>query len=122
AAGPAGGAVMLAGDEGLTVADDLKEKGVDLATRTKVAAVAGVAAGAGVAMPLAGPSIKATLGLYALGGPGAFVAQQAATREILNQANYRDLAVQYDPLDPTGLALSSLIPAPFAALGVRANI
>lgn len=114
------GAVALGSDEAMVVADDLARSGVDPATRMQAGAVAGVAAAAGVVLPVAAPgSILKTAGLWALGGPGAFVAQQAATREILAQADYGDLAAQYDPLDPVGLAVSSLVPAGFAAWAVR---
>lgn len=114
------GAVALGSDEAMVVADDLARAGVDPATRMQAGAVAGVAAAAGVVLPVAAPgSILKTAGLWALGGPGAFVAQQAATREILAQSDYGDLAAQYDPLDPVGLAVSSLVPAGFAAWAVR---
>ena len=114
------GAVALGADESMVVADDLMREGVDPATRMKAGMVAGVAAAAGVVLPVAAPgSVAKTVGLWALGGPGAFVAQQAATREILASANYGDLAAQYDPLDPVGLAVSSLVPAGFAAWAMR---
>jgi hypothetical protein len=71
---------------------------------------------------MAGSTLKATAALYLAGGPGGFMAQQAATRSILADANYEDLAKQYDPLDPLGLAVSTLIPLPFAAYGARANL
>ena len=110
------GAVALGADEAMVTADDMARQGVDPATRMKAGAVAGVAAAAGVLLPVAAPgSIAKTVGLWALGGPGAFVAQQQATREILGQADYKQLAEQYDPLDPVGLLVSSLVPAGFAA-------
>lgn len=113
------GATMLAVDEGMQTADDLALQGVDKATRTKVGAVAGGAAAAGVLLPVAAPgSVAKTVGLWALGGPGAFVAQQATTREILKSADYRQLAEQYDPLDPVGLAVASFIPGVFGAHAV----
>lgn len=122
AAGPVGAAAALGVDEALTTHDELTSKGVDKNTADKVALVTGVASGAGIVLPMSGATVAKTAGLYALGGPGAFVAQQAATREILSTANYGDLAKQYDPLDPVGLAMSALIPLPFAAWGIRANV
>lgn len=110
------GAVALGADEAMVTADDLARQGVDQQTRMKAGAVAGVSAAAGVLLPVAAPgSVAKTVGLWALGGPGAFVAQQQATREILGQADYKQLAEQYDPLDPVGLLVSSLVPAGFAA-------
>jgi len=118
--GALAGATMLGGDEGLTAADDLARQGVDIKTRTQVGALTGATAAAGVLLPVAAPASKlATAGLWAVGGPGAFVAQQAATREILRSANYKELAEAYDPLDPVGLAVSSLVPAGFAAYALH---
>ena len=45
--------------------------------------------------------------------------QNAATREILKNADYSKLAEQYDPLDPVGLTLSTLLPLGFGALAMR---
>ena len=119
AAGPLA-PVLLGGDEGLTEADKLKQQGVDLETRTKAAAVQGVAAGLSVAIPVAVPSSVLKTGVaVAVGGPGMFVAQNAAERAILNNAGYEKIASQYDPLDPVGLALSTLVPAGFGAAAVR---
>lgn len=121
-AGPYGGAALLAGDETLAAADELQRQGVDRDTALKAGAVQGAAAGVGVVLPIVGSTAVRTVGLYALGGPGAFMAQQAATSEILERANYGELAQQYDPLDPTGLAVSALFPLPFAGMGLRANL
>ena len=118
-AGPVPGAVMLGVDEGMQTSDDLKQQGVDKNTRMKVGAVAGVVSTASVMLPVAAPgSIPKTVGLWAAGGPGSFMAQQAATREILKDANYEDLAKQYDPLDLTGVLVASAVPAGFAAYAV----
>lgn len=120
AAGPIPGAAITGADEGLTEADRLKEQGVDAATRTKVGMVAGAAAAGAVALPIAGTTALGTAGLVAAGGPGGFVAQQAASRAILENAGYDRVASQYDPFDPVGLALSTLVPAAFGAYGLRA--
>jgi hypothetical protein len=122
ALGPAAGAVAFGGSEAGVTYEDLTRQGVDPATAGKAAAVSGVVNAASVVLPMAGPTLKATAGLYLAGGPGAFMAQQAATRAILEHADYGELAKQYDPLDPLGLTLSTLIPLPFAAHGARAVI
>ncbi|MES2241868.1 MAG: hypothetical protein V4639_03255 [Pseudomonadota bacterium] len=114
------GAVVLGVDEGMTVGSDLATQGVDKTTRTKVGALTGASAAAGVLLPVAAPSsYLATAGLVAAGGPGAFMAQQAATRSILREANYKDLAEAYDPLDPMGLAVSTLVPVGFAGYAMH---
>jgi hypothetical protein len=41
------------------------------------------------------------------------------TRDILNNADYSNLADQYDPFDPVGLAVSTLVPAAFGAWALR---
>lgn len=119
AAGPVAGAGLLGFDEGLTTADALRLQGVDEATRTKVGAVAGVAAAAAPLLPVAGKTVAQTVGLVGVGGPGAFMAQQAATRQILQDAGYENLSTQYDPFDPVGLAVSTLVPAGFGAWAMR---
>lgn len=120
--GPLAGAAVVGAGEGAAATDDLQRAKVDDATAAKAGLLAGGAAALGVVLPVAGSTLARTGMLYLAGGPGAFMAQQAATREILERANYADLAKQYDPLDPTGLALSSLFPLPFAAHGALRNI
>lgn len=119
AAGPVPGAVLTGSDEGMTEADRLKAEGVDIQTRTKVGAVAGAVAGVSVVLPIAGKGLGQTAGLVALGGPGGFIVQQAMSKSILENADYDKLATQYDPFDPVGLAVSTLVPAGFGAYGMR---
>lgn len=119
AAGPLGGALLTGVDEGLTASDQLRLQGVDLETRTQAGAVIGAVSGASVLLPVAGKTAAQTAGLIALGGPAAFMGQQAAVREILQSADYSKLADQYDPFDPVGLAVSTLVPAGFGAFAMR---
>lgn len=112
---------LVAGDAALSEADKLKQQGVDLGTRTAAGAVAGLSAGVAVALPVVGKTVAQTAGLVLAGGPGGFVAQNAAERAILANAGYDKLASQYDPLDPVGLALSTLVPAGFGAVALRAR-
>lgn len=117
--GPLAGAAAFGGSEGLTAADDLAAQGVDKATRTKVGLVTGAVNAAGVALPVAGNTLAKTAGLVAVGGPASFITQQLATREILKDADYHAIAQQYDPLDPVGLAVATLVPAGFATAAMR---
>ena len=122
------GAAMLAGplgvvgagaEEALSVSSDLEREGVsNFTTRAKAATVQGAGL-ALAALPAAAPTLWGTAALYAVGGPGGFMAQQALTREILRGGGYERQAASYDPLDPVGLAVSSLVPLPFAAYGLR---
>ncbi|SIT25403.1 hypothetical protein [Achromobacter sp. MFA1 R4] len=116
---PLTGAMLTGADEGVTASDELRRQGVDLATRASVGAVTGVTTGVGVALPVAGKTLAGTLGYAAGGGPGLFIAQQQMTRDILNNADYSNLADQYDPFDPVGLAVSTLVPAAFGAWALR---
>lgn len=120
--GPAAGAVAFGGSEAASTYTDLRHEGVDSGTAGQAAAVSGVLNAAGVLLPMAGPTLKATAALYLAGGPGGYMAQQALTREVLSRAGYDDIGKKYDPLDPVGLALSALIPLPFAAHGALRNV
>lgn len=113
--GPYGGAAAFGVSEGLTDADNLAAQGVDKATRTKVGAVSAAVNAAGVALPVVGKTLAQTAALVAVGGPLSFITQQQATRSILEAADYHDIAKQYDPLDPVGLTVATLVPAGFAA-------
>lgn len=117
--GPVGGAVVAGAEEGFSTADDLAQQGVDLATRTQVGAVTAAFTAGSFALPVAGQTWKATAGLAVAGGPASFIGQNAATREILANADYASLANQYDPFDPVGLTLSTLLPLGFGALAMR---
>lgn len=117
--GPVGGAFAFGGSEGMTAAEDLAVQGVDKATRTKVGAVTAAMNTAGVLLPVAGNTLAKTATLVAVGGPGSFIAQQAAINHILSSADYGEIAKQFDPLDPMGLIVSTLVPAGFAAYAKR---
>lgn len=119
ALGPVAGAAAFGGSEGLTTAEDLANQGVDQQTRSKVGAVTGAMSAAGVVLPVAGKTLAQTAGLVLVGGPASFMAQQQATRSILENANYGEIAKQYDPLDPVGLTIATLLPAGFAAYAKR---
>lgn len=117
--GPVAGAVALAIDEGNTTTQNLRVQGVDTATAAKVGAVTGVVSGVGAVLPIAGPTVKATVGLIAAGGPASYVAQEAAAREILQRAGYGEEAAKHDPTDPLGLALSVAIPGFVGGIHIR---
>lgn len=117
--GPVPGAVVAGAEEGFTVSDNLAQEGVDLATRTKVGAVTAVTNAVSFALPVAGKTVGQTVGLALAGGPVSFIAQNAASRKILQDADYTKLADQYDPFDPLGLALSTILPLGFGAMAMR---
>lgn len=119
AVGPGPGAVVAGAEEGFSTSDALAQQGVDLNTRTKVGGVTAAITAASFALPVAGKTVLQTAGLALAGGPVAFMAQNAANKAILKDADYTKLADQYDPFDPMGLALSTLIPLGFGALAMR---
>lgn len=121
-AGPAGAVVGTGIDEGATGFMEMRDRGVDTATAAKAGAVRGVAMAASVAMPVVGKTLARTAGLVAVGGPGLFVAEQSATREILQRARYGQIASEYDPLDPVGLALSVAVPGAIGVAMHRARV
>lgn len=119
ALGPVAGALAAGAEEGFTESEKLAQQGVSVETRSQVGAVTGALTALGFALPVAGQTVRGTVGLALAGGPVSFVAQQAATREILSNAGYDRLADQYDPLDPVGLALSTLVPLGFGMAAMR---
>ena len=113
------GAAAFGLSEGMTTSEDLAEQGVDADTRQKVGTVTGVVSGASVLLPIAGTSLLKTAGLVAAGGPAAYIAQETIIKDILEEADYQKIADQHDPLDPVGLAVSTLLPAAFGAMAMR---
>jgi hypothetical protein len=112
---------LFGADEGLTQMDALQRQGVDTATAAAAGGVAAAVNTAGFLIPVAGKTVAGTIGLGTVSGPASFIAQQAATREILSRADYSKLAEQFDPLDPVGLGMS-LLPFGFGAWAMRARV
>lgn len=119
ALGPVAGAAAFGTSEALSTSDQLQRQGVDAKTARMAGAATGVISAVGVGLPAAGRTLTTTAALVAAGGPASFAAQQALTREILQRGGYQKQAEGYDPFDPVGLAVSTLAPLPFAALGLR---
>lgn len=102
-------------DETINEAQRLADQGVDVETRNKAAAVHGAMTAAATAIPVAGRTKLQTAALALVGGPTAFMAEQATINKILDDADYSDIAAQYDPFDITGLLLSTAAPLTFGA-------
>lgn len=105
--GPLASAGGTALSEGGASFEELRAQSVDAKTAAKVAAVRGGAAAVTVAIPVAGSTLARTAGLVAAGGPGTYVAENLAAREILRAADYSKLAEQTDPFDPLGLTVAT---------------
>lgn len=113
------GATLAGASEGETVSQGLREKGVDLGTRTAVGAVAGTGAALAGVIPVAGSTLGRTIALGLAAGPGLQVAQTAMTKAVLQSAGYRQLSDQYDPFDPVAVAVSAATAGIFGAWGYR---
>lgn len=117
AAGPYGGAALAGAEETNTVFQRLKGEGVDPTTAFKAGVVQGGISAAGAVLPVGGSTLARTAALTLFGGPGAFMAQEALSRKILEA--YPEQAKKHDPTDGLGLALSLAIPGAFGALHLR---
>ncbi|QUN44133.1 hypothetical protein KEH56_33530 [Burkholderia cenocepacia] len=121
---PFTGAVLTGASEGETTSQGLREKGVDLSTRTAAGVVAGTGAALAGVIPVAGGTIARTVALGLAAGPGLQIAQTAITKAVLQSAGYQQLSDQYDPFDPLAIAISGITSAifgKFAYRGVRAE-
>lgn len=114
AAGPAG-LLNLGVDQGATEMANLRDQGVDASTAAKSGAVAGVVAPLSLLLPMTGANAWIRAAKGAAGGVAATAGQAEAERLILQHGGYDKLASQYDPLDPTALALGAIVPAVFGA-------
>lgn len=112
-------AVGLGSDEGINESLRLQDAGVDQVTANKAGVVRGLSTAVSTALPGVGPTLAKSVGLVAVAGPGAFMADQAAIKSILENANYADKAAEYDPFDVTNLLLSSVPGAVVAGLSLR---
>ena len=110
------GAIPLGLEEGNTVAQKLLTEGVDPGTAIKVGAIQGGIAAAGVVLPIGANTWAKTIGLIAAGGPGSFMAQAQLSKNILENAGYNDQASLYNPFDPLGLAVSTVLPGAFGGI------
>jgi hypothetical protein len=102
--------------EGTADALRLQDEGVDPSTAAKVGAIKGVATGVGIALPIAGKTLGQTAALVLGGGPASFMAEQQASKMILDSADYGAIARQYNPFDPVGLTISALVPGAVAGV------
>lgn len=119
--GPAAAIVGTGVDEGITGTQELQDRGVDPATAAKVGAVRGATMAASVALPVVGQTAWRTAGLVVTGGPGIFITEQSISREILERADYPEIAKDYDPFDPVGLGLSFAVPGVVGVVMHRAR-
>lgn len=111
AGGLPGVTVGLSADEGINEAQRLQDAGVDPSTAAKAGSVRALTTAAGAAIPAFGQGVASTVGLVAASGPGSFIADQYAIKNILESADYAKKAQEYNPWDLTGLLVSTGVSA-----------
>lgn len=117
--GPVAGSVVFGSAQADSAYQAAIAKGIDHDTALKLAGVEGVVSGATAALPAGGSTIARTLGIGVAAGPASFVANEAISRKILQDAHYPEEAAMHDPTDPLGLALSIALPTVMGGLHIR---
>jgi hypothetical protein len=108
-AGGGNPALVVAGEQ-VSAYDELISQGVDPGTANKAATVRGVSTAVGLALPAAMvPGRVAAAAAGAVVNPVVGISDRAATKMILENANYDKIAAQYKPLDATSLAIDALV-------------
>lgn len=110
---PIGGALLTGVDYGVNEAGNLRDKGVKPEVATKAGITSGVMTAGGLLLPGAAPAGKFNPSRLtsAAWGAGANVVMDSGEKGIINyilqNANYSDIAKEYDPLDVAGLSASA---------------
>lgn len=113
-------AVGYALNSGIQSFNEQLDQGIDPETAEKVATVGGIAGGLGVIIP-GGFGLR-TLGNAAVGAGvnmGFGIAERATIHKILENADYSQAAEQYDPADPTSLAIEGILGGVVGAVSAR---
>lgn len=109
---PIGGAILTGVDYGVNEAGNLRDKGVKPEVATKAGITSGVMTSGGLLLPGAAPAGKFNPSRLtsAAWGAGANAVMDSGEKGIINyilqNANYSDIAKEYDPLDAAGLTAS----------------
>lgn len=110
---PIGGALLTGVDYGVNEAGNLRDKGVKAEVATKAGITSGVMTAGGLLLPGAAPAGKFNPSRLtsAAWGAGANAVMDSGEKGIINyilqNANYSDIAKEYDPLDVAGLTASA---------------
>lgn len=117
---PVVGAVPFGADMGIYSAGELRDKGVDAKTAAMAGWAEGVGSTVGLALPASvGSSYLASMGFGAVSNAAMTVAQEGAINYVLEQADYKDVAAEFDPFNGVNLATSAVVGGAFGALGAR---
>ena len=110
---PIGGAILTGVDYGVNEAGNLRDKGVKPEVATKAGITSGVMTAGGLLLPGAAPAGKFNPSRLtsAAWGAGANAVMDSGEKGIINyilqNANYSDIAKEYDPFDVAGLTASA---------------
>lgn len=119
---PVLGGISFGADRGLYTRGELLDKGVDADTAAQAGAVAGVFEGLGLLIPgSVGSSYWKSMLFGAAVNPAADVGENSTIQFILNNANYQKISKDYEPFDPTNLAVSAGMGMIFGAVGAKAK-
>lgn len=113
-------AVGYALNSGIQSFNEQLDQGIDPETAEKVATATGIAGGLGVIIP-GGFGLR-TLGNAVVGAGvnmGFGIAERATIHKILENADYSQAAEQYDPADPTSLAIEGILGGVVGAVSAR---
>ncbi|MBV2180962.1 MAG: hypothetical protein KUL86_06965 [Castellaniella sp.] len=103
-------------DMGVTRAGELTDQGVDGGTATAAGLMSGAAGAVGLRLPAAlGATRLQSAAIGAVVNPALNVAEVGGIHEILQHADYPQIAARYDPFDPVSLAVASITGAAFGA-------
>lgn len=117
--GPYAGGALFGLEEANNQYQRMVADGIDPGTAAKVAGITGVVSAVGAGAPAGASTWLKTLGLIGATGPGAYVAQETLSRDILARAGYQSQADTHDPTDAVGLLISIGVPGAIGALHMR---
>lgn len=114
------GGALFGADLGRYEKDKLQDKGVDSETATRAGLITGVTNAVGMALPASlGTSYLKSAIFGGLINPATDITEQSAIKFVLDNANYADIAKEYDPFDPVNLVTSGGMGVLFGAIGAR---
>lgn len=119
---PMAGAALTGLDYGVNEAGNLRDKGVDKETAFKAGATTAALTGVGLAIPAAAPAGKLNPNRWTSAAwmAGANVAadsgEKALINYILNNADYKEIASEYDAFDPVGNSVSGILGGALGAI------
>lgn len=108
-----GGGASLTASTQLNAGIDLVNQGVDSTTAQTVGAVQGIAAGAGVWLPVMGNTIARKIAYNALANPMVNAVARGASSMALQSQGYEKQAEQYDAFDMQAIAVDTIMGAVF---------